>query len=170
MPCKKEQRSTPSLSKLKRRVVNSTGFQKQCMHASWRLTSPRENVWNHLYRKDHEDHIAGKGYSTMTRYNLVHTFLPMPQAIKFRRRKQQWTRNIKKSSKRFQPGSWTKSRVRRRFFSEHKETKRKVHFPTLMDICQLKKCGVRTVNFKSMKAESYCMVTLYKTTPEPAQF
>ena len=32
---------------------------------------------------------------------------------------------MEKSSKRFQPGSWTKSRLRRRFFSKHKDTKRK---------------------------------------------
>ena len=32
--------------------------------------------------KDHEDHIAGKGYYSMTHYNLVHKFNPMPQAMK----------------------------------------------------------------------------------------
>ena len=32
--------------------------------------------------QDHEDHIAGKGYSSMTHYNLVHRFIPMPQAMK----------------------------------------------------------------------------------------
>ena len=32
--------------------------------------------------KDHEDHIAGKGYKSISQYNLVHKFLPMPQAMK----------------------------------------------------------------------------------------
>ena len=32
--------------------------------------------------KDHEDHIAGKGYNSMTHDNLVHKFSPMPQAMK----------------------------------------------------------------------------------------
>ena len=32
--------------------------------------------------KDHEDHIADKGYCSMTHYNLVHKFIPMPQAMK----------------------------------------------------------------------------------------
>ena len=32
--------------------------------------------------KDLEDHIAGKGYNSMTHYNLVHKFIPMPQAMK----------------------------------------------------------------------------------------
>ena len=31
---------------------------------------------------DHEDHIAGKGYNSMTHYNLFHKFIPMPQRMK----------------------------------------------------------------------------------------
>ena len=30
----------------------------------------------------HEDHIAGKGENSLQRYNLVHKFIPMPQAMK----------------------------------------------------------------------------------------
>ena len=30
----------------------------------------------------HEDHIAGKGDKSKQHYNLVHKFIPMPQAIK----------------------------------------------------------------------------------------
>ena len=30
----------------------------------------------------HEDHIAGKGDNSLQHYNLVHKFLPMPQALK----------------------------------------------------------------------------------------
>ena len=32
--------------------------------------------------KDHEDHIAGKGMNSLSRYNLVHKSNPMPQAMK----------------------------------------------------------------------------------------
>ena len=32
--------------------------------------------------KKHEDHNAGKGYNSMTRYNLAHKFIPMPEAMK----------------------------------------------------------------------------------------
>ena len=32
--------------------------------------------------KNHEDHFAGKGYTSMTHYNLVHKFIPIPQAMK----------------------------------------------------------------------------------------
>ena len=30
----------------------------------------------------HEDHIAAKGINSLSNYNLVHKFIPMPQAIK----------------------------------------------------------------------------------------
>ena len=30
---------------------------------------------------DHEDHIAGKGINSLNHYNLVHKFIPMPQAM-----------------------------------------------------------------------------------------
>ena len=49
----------------------------------------------------HEDHIAGKGENSLQHYYLVHKFILMPQAIKFRQRKQRWTRNGK---------NWRKSR------------------------------------------------------------
>ena len=36
-----------------------------------------ESLPNH-----HEDHIAGKGDNSLQHYNLVHKFIPMPQAMK----------------------------------------------------------------------------------------
>ena len=30
----------------------------------------------------HEDHIAGRGDNSLQHYNLVHKFIPMPQAMK----------------------------------------------------------------------------------------
>ena len=47
-----------------------------------------ESLPNH-----HEDQIAAKGSNSLQRYNLVHKFIPMPQAMKFWQRKQRWTRN-----------------------------------------------------------------------------
>ena len=31
---------------------------------------------------NHEDHVAGKGENSLQHYNLVHKFIPMPQAMK----------------------------------------------------------------------------------------
>ena len=36
-----------------------------------------ESLPNH-----HEDHIAGKEHNSLQHYNLVHKFIPMPQAMK----------------------------------------------------------------------------------------
>ena len=36
-----------------------------------------ESLPNH-----HEDHVAGKGDNSLQHYNLVHKFIPMPQALK----------------------------------------------------------------------------------------
>ena len=51
-----------------------------------------ESLPNH-----HEDHIAGKGENSLQHYNLVHKFIPVPQAMKIHScsRRQQWTRNGK---------------------------------------------------------------------------
>ena len=32
--------------------------------------------------KDYEDHSAGRGFNSLSHYNLVHKFIPLPQAIK----------------------------------------------------------------------------------------
>ena len=42
-----------------------------------------------------QDHIAGKGENSSQHYNLVHKFVPLPQAIKIQQEKQQWTRTGK---------------------------------------------------------------------------
>ena len=34
------------------------------------------------YPNHHEDHIAGKGDNSLQHHNLVHKFIPMPQAMK----------------------------------------------------------------------------------------
>ena len=42
----------------------------------------RDCVWKIQYRNYHEDHIAGKGGNSLQHYNLVHKFIPVPQAMK----------------------------------------------------------------------------------------
>ena len=37
---------------------------------------------NSIPHYHHEDHIAGKGENSLQHYNLVHKFIPMPQAMK----------------------------------------------------------------------------------------
>ena len=51
--------------------------------------------------KYHEDHIAGKGDNSLQHYNLVHKFIPVPQAMKIPAAKaavdKKWEKHEKKS-------------------------------------------------------------------------
>ena len=49
--------------------MHFTMFQGQNMTEKWDLMNPQGNEWNPLYLKNHEVHIAGKGYTSMTHYN-----------------------------------------------------------------------------------------------------
>ena len=33
-------------------------------------------------QRNHEDHITAKGLNSLSYYNLIHKFIPMPQALK----------------------------------------------------------------------------------------
>ena len=72
-------------------------------------------------KRSHEDHIAGKGQNSVLHHNPVHKFIPMPQAMKIRMQRLQWTRNGK-SLRQFQRGSWTQSKAKRRFSKRHRKT------------------------------------------------
>ena len=80
--------------------------------------------------KNHEGHIAGKGNTSMTHYNLVRKFIPVPQAMKIPDAEAAMDKNWKKLETIL---AWQLEKSTR-----HKETKKKVHFATLMDICHLK--------------------------------
>ena len=81
--------------------------------------------------------LPGKGYNSLHYYNLVHKFIPMPQAIKIPAAKaaadKEWE-NLEKIS------AWnlTKVRSKKDVIDEARTTGAKVHFASLMDICHLK--------------------------------
>ena len=156
---RKEQRNTPSFSKLKRRMVDPTRFQNQSMHASWRLTSPRENEWNHVYRRIMKITSQAKGIiQWLVTTWFTHIFRCLKR-WKFRRRKQQWTRNGKKLET---IPAWQLDKVQseKEVFLEAQRHKKEIHFATWMDICQLKKCGVRAtipeVQGKNCASRRHC--------------
>ena len=80
--------------------------------------------------KGHDDHIAGKGHNSLSHYNLVHKFIPMPQAMKI-------------------PEAWQLTKVRRKkeIHQEARTERKTVHFATLMDICHLEN-AVRESQFQ----------------------
>ena len=85
----------------------------------------------------HEDHIAGKGQNSLQHYNLVHKFIPVPQAMKIPAAKaavDKERENLEKIS------AWnlTKVRSKKEVIDEARTSGAKVHFASSMDICHLK--------------------------------
>ena len=97
----------------------------------------RDSEQNLCSLKTLEDHIAGKGVTFMTHYNLVYKFIPMPQAMRISDAKAAVDKEWKKS-RQFQHGIWKMSRARRSFLLEAQRGTKKVHFATLMDVSSQK--------------------------------
>ena len=57
----------------------------------------------------HEDHIAGKGENSLQHYNLVHKFIPMPQALKIPAAKAAVVKELEKLEKIW---AWNLTKVR----------------------------------------------------------
>ena len=91
----------------------------------------------------HEDHIAGKGDNSQQHYNLVHKFIPMPQAIKNSRSKGNWEKLEKISA-----WNLTKLRSKKEVIDEARTKGSKVHFASLMDMCHLKNAELETKHQK----------------------
>ena len=82
MLCKKETYNPSRFQEIVRKSDASNKFLKTqyaCFVEAHEST--RQRLESSL-PKNHGDHIAGKGYNSMTHYNLVHKFIPMPQAMK----------------------------------------------------------------------------------------
>ena len=91
-----------------------------------------ESLQNH-----HEDHIAGKGNNSLQHYNVVHKFIPMPQALKIPAAKEAVDKEWEKLEK---VSAWnlTKVRSKKEVIEEARTSGAGVHFASLMDICHLK--------------------------------
>ena len=89
----------------------------------------------------HQDHIAGKGENSLQHYNLVHKFIPMPQAMKILAAKAAVDKEWRKLEK-ISAWNLTKVRSKRKVIDEARTTGAKVHFASVMDICHLKNAGI----------------------------
>ena len=85
----------------------------------------------------HEDHIAGKGENSLQHYNLVHKFIPMPQAMKILAAKAAVDKELEKMEK-ISAWNLTKVKSKKQVIDEAKTAGATVHFASLMDICHLK--------------------------------
>ena len=105
-----------------------------------------ESLPNH-----HEDHIAGKGDSSLQHYNLVHKFIPLPQAINIPSAKaavdKEWEKLEKNSA-----WNLTKVRSKREVIDEARTSGAKVHFASLMDICHLKNAELEAKHQKIQRS------------------
>ena len=86
---------------------------------------------------NHEDHISGRGENSLQHYNLVHKFIPMPQALKIPAAQAaadtEWE-NLEKMS------AWnlTKVQSKKQVIDEARTSGATAHFASLMDICHLR--------------------------------
>ena len=98
--------------------------------------------------KYHEDHIAGKGDTSLQHYDLVHKFIPMPQAMKIPAAKAAVDKEWEKLET---IPAWDKTKVRNKSeVTDEARTKGiKVHFASLMDICHLKNAELETKHQKN---------------------
>ena len=81
MPFKKGTKKRSSFQKTEAKSCESVKIPKTT-HAG--IVEAHESMRQRLEAtlpKDHEGNITGKGYNSMAHYNLVHKFVPMPQAM-----------------------------------------------------------------------------------------
>ena len=97
--------------------------------------------------KYHEDHIAGKGDNSLQHYNVVHKFIPMPQAMKIPAAEAAVDEEWEKLEK-IPPWDLTKVRNKSEVIDEARKEGRKKHFASLMDLCHLKKAELETKHQK----------------------
>ena len=85
----------------------------------------------------HEDHIAGTGLTSMTHYNLVHKFIPMPQGMNIQDAKA--AVNIEWEKLETIP-AWQLEKVqsKKEVILEARRDNKKVHFATLMGLRHFK--------------------------------
>ena len=85
-----------------------------------------------------EDHVAGKGNNSLQHYNLVHEFIPMPQALKIPEEKAAVDKEWEKLEK-IPAWKLPKVRSKKEVIDEAWTKGAKVHFASLMEICHLKR-------------------------------
>ena len=94
-----------------------------------------------------EDHIAGKGDNSLQHYNLVHKFIPMPQAMKIPAAKAAVDKEWEKLKK-IPAWDLTTDRSKTEVIDEARASSATVHFASLMDICQLKNAELQGKHHK----------------------
>ena len=96
--------------------------------------------------KYHGDHIAGKGDNSLQHHNLVHKFIPLPQAMKISAAKAAVDKEWEKLEK---ISAWDTTKVRNKSqVIDVRKKGRKVHFASLMDFYHLNHAELETKHQK----------------------
>ena len=121
MPCKTSKNSQHGVTRGKSNEMKS---KIACILEASESSRLRmgESLPNH-----HEDHIAGKGDTSLQHYNLVHKFIPMPQAMKVPAAKAAANKEWEKLEK-ISAWNLTEVRSKREVIDEARTKGAKVHF------------------------------------------
>ena len=95
----------------------------------------------------HEDHSAGKGHNSLQHYNLVHKFIPMPQAVRIPAAKAAADKEWEKLEK-ISAWNLTKVRSKKEVINEARTSGATVQFASFMDTCHLKNAELEAKNQK----------------------
>ena len=87
----------------------------------------------------HEDHIAGKGENSLQHYNLVHKFIPMPQAVKIPAAKAAVDKEWEKLEK-ISAWNLTKVKSKKQVIDEARTAGVTVHFCIINGHMSFEKC------------------------------
>ena len=98
----------------------------------------------------HEDHIAGGGNNSLQHYNLVHKFIPMPQALKIPAPKKAVDKKLEKLEK-ISAWNLTKVKGKKEVIDEARTSDVTVHFASLMDRCHLKNAELEAKHQKDKR-------------------
>ena len=118
--------------------------------------------------KNHEDHIARKGMNSLSHYNLVHKFIPLPQEMKIPDAKAA-VKKKGKNSRIYWHGSWRKSETKVRWSLMQGMTA-KPYTLRRWRISVISRIRSWNHNFKNTKVELYSEVTLWKMIHDHTQY
>ena len=111
--------------------------KKQNLRVFWKPMNIRKCVWEIRYRIIMKTILQEKGDNSLQHYNLVHTFISMPQAMNIPAAEVALDKEWEKLEK-ISAWNLTKVRSKKEVIDEAKTSSATVHFASLMDICHLK--------------------------------
>ena len=129
--CKTSKKCKHGVARVK---TNEFKSKLACILEASELTRLRmdESLPNH-----HEDHIGRTWDNSLQHYNLVHKFIPLPQALKISAAKAAVDKEWEKLEK-ISAWNLTKVKSKKEVIDEARTAGATVHFASLIDICHLK--------------------------------